>query len=726
MRRYSVPLAILLFCAVFCAATETLNLDFTRPSEVRIAGKQYLFDGNFLEGKYIAIGSRGYSFPAAALVGNNKGSIFFAFKIGEMLPPLNIQRPLLTLRTASRFTLGFNYYHAKDIQLTCAELTNGIIFQYPERLTTGKEVNLGCTWDGNVVRIYLEGRMIAEKAQPAALPTEKLRNLNIGPYKDSWFAPRAWADDTFVKYLRVYDEALTPAEVASMFNVEFKLLAESHPQSICIPKIPKGMAAPKNDGRLDEEVWKLAASMPALIDIVHPEKTGSIPANSFKLLYDDKAIYLGFNSVFPNGVQLQEGQRRTADDEPNAWTNESFEFYVRHDETTFHFIGNVAGGYMERRNSDKSWNGEWRYTTTKEMQIDSSILWQGEVEIPWSSLELQGPPDRQVGINFCRSWKLPECGAFSSLLNAPDYAPTKSPLVLASFSEAPAFQMLEQSDPNTGIYSIKYCLSDANGGKVVYDVALGRLDGSTQPMSVLHLTYNLKPQETIKDEQLVSIKTNGYDCIVHSLYGKAGLAMREVVPFKLNEEFFAVVPYYLQNKIQVKLRPQMMKSKLGADFKGTLVLAAPDGAVKGTSAADKEDVWLAFDKENAAPGKYKVELRDAAGTAAASQELNYPGIGDWARQDFSPERIIPTFLPMEHKVGDNSLESNVVCRKYKWSRSFLPVQIEAVGEEIFAAPAAILLDGSELKADSFSTNFAKAHRSEFAAVAILAKAKFVL
>ncbi|MBQ7650186.1 MAG: hypothetical protein IJS15_04460, partial [Victivallales bacterium] len=537
-----------------CRAAETLNIDFTAPRNIEFAGKRYTIDGNFQAGGGLAIGSRGFSLPGANLVGDNKGSIFFTFKIGEMQPPVNIQRILLALRTNGRLTLGFNYYGDRSIQFAFAELTNGILFGFPVKLETGKEYSLGCTWDGTVVRIYLEGRMIAEKAQTHALAKDRLRNFNIGPYKDAWFAPRAWADDTFVKSLRVYDDALPPAVVAKLYNVEFQHLAKSHPQSICVPRIPDGMAAPKNDGKLDEPVWNLAASMPALIDIVHPEKSGQLPPHSFRLLHDDRNIYLGLTSVFPSGAQLKEGQLRTDTDEPNAWTDESFEFYVRHGGNTFHFIGNVAGGYMERKNSDKSWNGKWIFTSTKEMKIDSSILWQAEVEIPWSTLELQGPPDGPVGINFCRSWKLPECGAFSSLLNEPEYAPADSQLVLAKFADAPALQMLEHGDANSGAYSIKYQVACADGGQAIYDVALAKLDGSALPMSVLHRTYNLKKMEVVKDEQLINIRTNGYDCIVYTLQGKSGLAMRQVVPFKLNEEFFGVVPFFLQNRIQVNLR----------------------------------------------------------------------------------------------------------------------------------------------------------------------------
>ncbi len=716
MRICIIVLTVLLsLCVAICRATETLSIDFTGSRNLEIAGKQYTIDGNFSDGKFIAIGSRGISLPGANLVGDNKGSIFFAFKISEMQPPVNIQRILLALRTNGRLTLGFNYYGDKSIQFAFAELTNGILFKFPVTLEYGKEYNLGCTWDGTVVRIYLEGRMIAEKEQPHALTKDRVRNFNIGPYKDAWFAPRAWADDTFVKSLRIYDEAMSPADVAKLYNVEFQPIAKSHPQFIGIPRIPDGMTAPKNDGKLDEPVWKLAASMPALIDIVHPEKSGQIPPNSFKLLYDNTNIYLGLTSVFPSGAQLKEGQLRTAADEPNAWTDESFEFYVRHGGNTFHFIGNVAGGYMERKNSDKSWNGKWLFTSTKEMKIDSSILWQAEVEIPWSSLELQGPPSETIGINYCRSWKLPDCGAFSSLLNEPEYAPADSSLVLAEFTDAPVLQMLEHGDANSGAYSIKYQLASVYGGQAIYDVALAKLDGSAQPMSVLHRTYNLNKLEAIHDEQLINIKTSGYDCVVHSLYGKSGLAMREVVPFKLNEEFFGVVPFFLQNKIQVNLRLQMMKSKLGADFKGRIALVAPDGSEKASAVAVNEEILLPFDKATAASGKYTVALLDAEGAVKAAVDLNYPGLGEWARQDFAPERIIPPFTPMAHKIESDSLVSTVMCRKYVWKRSFLPTQIEANDENLFAAPAAILLDGTELQADAFGTTLAKAHRAEFAA-----------
>ncbi|MBQ7650751.1 MAG: hypothetical protein IJS15_07310, partial [Victivallales bacterium] len=153
----------------------------------------------------------------------------------------------------------------------------------------------------------------------------------------------------------------------------------------------------------------------------------------------------------------------------------------------------------------------------------------------------------------------------------------------------------------------------------------------------------------------------------------------------------------------------------GADFKRRLALVGPDGTEKASALADREEILLPFDKATAVSGKYKVALLDDKGTSAASLDLNYPGLGDWARQNFTPERIIPPFTPMEHKVESDSLEASVLCRKYVWKRSFLPMQIEAADENLFAAPAAILLDGDELKADAFDTMFAKAHRAEFVA-----------
>ena len=139
MRICIIVLTVLLsLCVAICRATETLSIDFTGSRNLEIAGKQYTIDGNFSDGKFIAIGSRGISLPGANLVGDNKGSIFFAFKISEMQPPVNIQRILLALRTNGRLTLGFNYYGDKSIQFAFAELTNGILFKFPVTLESEK------------------------------------------------------------------------------------------------------------------------------------------------------------------------------------------------------------------------------------------------------------------------------------------------------------------------------------------------------------------------------------------------------------------------------------------------------------------------------------------------------------------------------------------------------------------------------------------------------------
>ncbi len=721
MKHFFLVLALLI--TALAQSAEKLNIEFKEPVTLDIAGKQYKIDGQFTEGKGFAIGgSHAFSVPGSSLIGENCGSLFFSFSIGEMQPPLNIQRPLLTLRTGSRKSIGFNYYKDKSLQFSFAELTQGILFAFPEKLVVGKVYDLGCTWDGNVVRLYYGGKMIAEKVQPFPLPRNFVRNLSLGPYKDGWFAPRTWANDTFVRNLKVYDEALLPAAVAEMYQVKFTPLEQTHPQVLDIPKVPAGMQAPKNDGKLNEEAWKYAASMPRLVDITFPEKSGSIPPHDFKLLYDDSNIYLGLSSVFPTGANIQEGTLRTPTQEPAAWTDECFEFYVRIGDVTYHFIGNVAGGYMERRNRNADWNGKWSYTSTKEMKIDSSTLWQGEVAIPWNTLELSGPPKEAIQINFCRSWKLPECGAFSSLLLADVYAP-KTQMVLARFTNAPTLQVLEQNDANTGSYTHKYKIASAQGGVADYDVSLARRDGSAVPMSVFKCSYTLKKGEIIQDEQTINIGTAGYDCMVYTLKGKNGIAMREIVPFKLNENFFAVEPFFLEGEILVNLQIQTMRRKFGADFQGKLHMLAPNGDSLATADATQPVIKLPFDKSKAATGIYKVELRNAANEKVDAIELNYPGLGEWARQDFHPERIVPPFTPMSYVLDKDAMGAWVACRNYVWKKSFLPTQISANDEELFATEPQIVLGNKVLVPERFETKMAEKHRAEFETASTALKIK---
>jgi hypothetical protein len=712
-RSYHAFLLGLFILSGLYASDETFKLIFDRAQDLQVAGQTVPLAGEFTSDQYWIFGQQGLSLPAATLLSQEAGTVFFRFRLQRPETELLLPRYLLTLRTRSRLNAGWAINSGEKNakwSFSFTDRSKTMRYQSPEALEYNKEYAFAFTYDGSTVRIYQDGKLLSEAPQP--LPMATLGNLNIGPYKDGWYAPKGWGNDCQAKELRLWNRALSPAEMAGLCGVEFTPLHLSQPPLLSVPRLVG--AAPVVDGELNEGAWHFAASMPSLIYGQFKEKSGELPPHGFALTYDDQNLYLGFRTIFPGGTSIQAGGLREANYEPEVWGTESFEFYITIADRRYRFGGNVAGGYVEWLGVDSKWNGTWTYKSTLKMRIDDSQLWQGEVAIPWKTLELSGPPKETVKFNFCRSWKVPKVEITSSLnLIGKTYGNPEEHVDLVFLEEAPVMQILEQSNPNLGDYKHEIALAAKAGGALRYRLELGHLDGSSQPLPIYDRVFQLKPEEYMTDKLDISISNTGYDCLVYSLARGNQVYMREIVPFQLQADYFTIQALFLSEKIPVKVRLPMLRNKFGADFSGTLLLTAPDKKVLFRQTLAEAELVIPFSRQNQA-GEYRIDLlNDRNGEVIYSQTLNYPGIGEWARQDFDEERIIPPFTPLQYSNAASGLTVSMWGRDYTWKNSVFPSQIRSQNRELLTAPIALLANGKELHQGVYSGSKTAAHRGEF-------------
>ncbi len=651
-------------------------------------------DENF-GGEALALGpaGSGWATNAAPLVGENRGSVFFDVRFETPDPAYMRQRTVMSLRTASRFTVGFFSYGNDTLQFSFGDGDRRFLHTFPEKIARGRTYRLGVTWDGDAVRIYRDGRVIVSALQPQAFKPGIVRKLYLGPYADGWFRITPWSKDVFVSRLRVWNEARLPAEVAAEAGIEFRPLAETDAPRLTVPKLPEGVASPSIDGKLDDAAWAHSGSLPQLIRGNFTGKSGQLPPHGFRLAYDDQNLYLGSFTHFPPHDPIVEGQPRVDGQEPEAWGTESFEFWLECGGRQFRFTANAAGGTSESCDRKRLWNGEWKYVDSKEMKIDDSILWQSEAAIPWKTLGLDGPPkaDVRTRLNFARTWTLSTLGGFSSLdLSGRGYSePDTWPDV--DFAPAASFRLSKRTDPSSGTYHQESEVAASRRAKIRYTLSLARLDGSLAPMPLYSRESALTAGETMND--LVDVRTDapGYDALLHVLEEDGRISMRAIVPYALNPELFAVTPLLLAEKVRVT-----PKKPLSGEFR----LVAPDGTVMARKEAASGEVVFAFPRSNAA-GKWRVELI-GGGKAATVKDFTYPGIGEWERQDFHEDWVLPPFTPMTNAVERDGLSVALYARAYGWRKSFLPSRAEALGEELFAAPPEILVGGVPAQCTAFA------------------------
>ena len=664
-------------------------------------------DERFEEGG-LAIGDVGRSWPAKELVGDNKGSVFFDVTFHEVTNRSVTQRTLMHLRTAGRLTLAWNAYKNETLQceLTDQSKTYRVTFK-DRKIELGHTYRLGTTWDGDAVRVYIDGVAVDSAAQPLPIRREKVTKLNLGPYKDAYRAPRKWGGDVVISRLRVWDNTRAPAEVAAENGVGFKPLVETDKMTLVVPKLPDGVAAPIVDGRLDDSAWSHAGSVPQLIHGNFVGRSGRLPPHSFRLMYDDECLYLGFDTLFPGGFTCVEGIARTADKEPEAWGSESWEFFFRIGKTLYRFAGNYAGGTLESKSPvGKAWNGEWKSAFSKAKNIDDSVLWQGEAAIPWKTLGLAGPYAGESNFNFARSWTIPTCGTISSLNESGrGYIPDAA-CPYMSFAPVAGYRLTRRTDPAQGDYEEEYAISGgAKGGRLVYEVSLASRDGSLAPKLVHRTDVNAAPGEFVRGSLKTSTAIPGYDAILHVLTCDGRVVMREAVPYDLDTRVFDVSPLYLHEKVKISFR---------RPFDGVFEMVDPDGAALVSRRADGTPFEIDFPRANA-KGEYVFRIRREDGTVAGEVKSFYPGIGEWERQDAHNDWILPPYSAISARIGDGSLDADVAMRRYSWSRSFLPSSLVSLGEELLDGPAEVLLGGRPLACESFSVKSNSAVRVEFVA-----------
>lgn len=161
---------------------------------------------------------------------------------------------------------------------------------------------------------------------------------------------------------------------------------------------------PNIDGKLTEEVWALAPTQGNFIQREPAYGSPSSEKTEFKILYDDRALYIGvwvFDSD-PAGIMGSEMKR-------DAGLNKGDQLKITidtfHDHrNAFYFSTNPLGAYKDAntiengRTINYDWNAVWNNKTS----IDGRG-WYIEIEIPLSQLRFRTTIGEATwGLNLCR------------------------------------------------------------------------------------------------------------------------------------------------------------------------------------------------------------------------------------------------------------------------------------------------------------------------------------
>ena len=157
----------------------------------------------------------------------------------------------------------------------------------------------------------------------------------------------------------------------------------------------------KIDGIPDEAAWNDVDWSSDFIQSQPNEKAAPSHQTRFKIIYDDKYLYFGFECLdaHPDSIVKRMGRR---DDFPGDWISVSIDSY--HDlRTAFSFTLSASGVRNDEftsgngDNSDDSWNPIWFGKTHTD-----ATGWTAEMKIPFSQLRYGNEPDKIWGLEVMR------------------------------------------------------------------------------------------------------------------------------------------------------------------------------------------------------------------------------------------------------------------------------------------------------------------------------------
>ncbi|MEM9917547.1 MAG: DUF5916 domain-containing protein [Bacteroidota bacterium] len=159
--------------------------------------------------------------------------------------------------------------------------------------------------------------------------------------------------------------------------------------------------APVLDGRPDEAIWNTVAWSGGFVQRQPYEGHAPSKATRFKILYDDKFLYVAYHNFDPEPDKVVRRMSRR-DGFDGDWVEINIDSYFDK-RTAFSFTisaSGVKGDELVSNNGDNwddSWNPIWYAKTSPDPQG-----WTAEVKIPFSQLRFASKEDMVWGLQFTR------------------------------------------------------------------------------------------------------------------------------------------------------------------------------------------------------------------------------------------------------------------------------------------------------------------------------------
>ena len=158
---------------------------------------------------------------------------------------------------------------------------------------------------------------------------------------------------------------------------------------------------PTIDGLIDDEAWNLVDWGGDFIQLQPYEKDAPTQETAFKILYDEKNLYVAFRCFDTDPEKIVKRMSRR-DGFDGDWVEINIDSYFDK-RTAFSFTISVSGvkGDEFISNDGRNWDSNWNPIWFANTNIDS-LGWTAELRIPLSQIRYGAKPEHTWGIQFTR------------------------------------------------------------------------------------------------------------------------------------------------------------------------------------------------------------------------------------------------------------------------------------------------------------------------------------
>jgi hypothetical protein len=161
--------------------------------------------------------------------------------------------------------------------------------------------------------------------------------------------------------------------------------------------------APRIDGVLDDDIWRLAQPVSGFVQAEPDEGRPATEATEVRIAYDEGTLYVAayMHDRTPGGIVVNDIRKDFREDDQDDFELLLDTFGDRRN--GYVFITNAAGAKADRqianegRDVNTSWDAVWRVATKR-----VADGWIAEFAIPFRSLRFAAGAEQRWGINFSR------------------------------------------------------------------------------------------------------------------------------------------------------------------------------------------------------------------------------------------------------------------------------------------------------------------------------------